>query len=154
MAPANPARDSRSTQSLPRSTRAQRNSGSRIRARALPKQAAAPRNVLRVIRISELRCRETVYRRGGVPQLLIRRIAVACLHFGDEPAVVTGLIQSRADRGPVIVTQKNIGVDTLVAGPAAMSQHIFQVNARDPRAVNLDPLLGEAGVVDIADVQV
>src|SRR6266849_8748635 len=34
-----------------------------------------------------------------------------------------------------------------------MLKHIFQMNARDSRPVDLDPLLGEAGFMNVADVE-
>src|SRR2546427_2998763 len=52
----------------------------------------------------------------------LRRVAVARLHFGHQPAVVTHFGHRAADGGPVVVTKKQIRVHTLVATPPARSE--------------------------------
>src|SRR6266542_1704745 len=67
---------------------------------------------------------------------------------------VADLVERLADRLPVVVAREQVRVHALVAAAAAMAHHVFHVDARDAGAVDLDPLLGEAGVVDVADVEV
>src|SRR6266446_1305454 len=88
-----------------------------------------------------------------VVELLIRGVAVARFHFRDQPAVVTHFRHCGADSRPVVVAQKEIRVDTLIPAAPAMLQHVLQMNARDPRPVDLDPLFGKSGVVDVTDVE-
>jgi hypothetical protein len=94
---------------------------------------------------------EPVDGRRRIPELLVRCEAIARLHLGDQPSVIADLVQRRANRRPVVVAQENIGVNALIAAAATVPENIFQVNARNARPVNFDPLLGEAGLV-IADV--
>src|ERR1051326_1976524 len=97
---------------------------------------------------------QSVERVGGIEELLVRRVPIARFHLGDEPSVVAHLGERGPNRGPIVVAEEDVGVDTLIAAAAAMLQHVLYVNARDPRTMHLDPLLGEAGVVDVADVEV
>src|SRR2546425_6251959 len=115
--------------------------------------AVQARNALRFMPISEPPGNQPIHRLRGVVELLVRRVAVASLHFRDQPAVVTHLGHRGANRGPVVVAEKQIRVDTLIATAPAMLQHVLQMNACDPRPVDLDPLFGKAGVVDVADVE-
>src|SRR6266487_5656293 len=153
-----PAIDSRNEQCSARSSRttaaapwlAQRRLG-KATASAPPAQL---RNSRRSITISELPGDQPVHRLRGVEELRIRRVAVAGFHLRDEPAVITHLGHRGADRGPVVVTQEQIRIDALIAAAAAMLQHVLQMNARDPRPVDLDPLLGKSRVVDVTHVEV
>src|SRR5882762_3376041 len=103
--------------------------------------------------ISEPPRDQPVHRLRGVVELLIRRVPVARLHLGDQPAVVAHLRQRSADCRPVVVAQKEIRIHALISGAPAMLQYVLQMDARDPRPVDLDPLLGKSGVVDVADVE-
>src|SRR5207247_10129916 len=91
---------------------------------------------------------------GGCVEVLVPRIALARIPCRLEPAVVTPFGDRAADRGPVVVTKKQFGVNTLVATPPALGHHVFHVNAGDPGPVDLDPLLGKSRVVDVADIEV
>src|SRR2546426_1985956 len=104
--------------------------------------------------ISESSRNQAIHGSGGVIELLVRRVAVARLHFGHQPAVVTHFGHRAADGGPVVVTKKQIGVHTLVATPPALGHYVFHVNAGDSGPVDLDPLLRKPRVVDVADIEV
>src|SRR5437870_3870308 len=114
----NPARDSRSKQSGPRSrTRHSDRAGSAAGAIAVPAAPIAPTKVRRESML-EPRGDEPVDGRRRIPELLVRGKVVARLHLGDQPAVVTDLIQRRANCRPVVVAQENVGVNALVAAAA------------------------------------
>src|SRR6266496_3418876 len=115
---------------------------------AVSEPATQPTNRLRLIAISQPPGDQAVHGLRGVVELLIRRVAVARLHFRHQPAVVTDFGQRGADGGPVVVAQKQIGVHALVAAAPAMLHDVFQVNASDARPVDLDPLFREPRVVD------
>src|SRR5439155_23589948 len=51
-------------------------------------------------------------------------------------------------------TRKQAHADTLTSTAAPVLINVLQVDARDARAVRLNPLLGVSGVVDVADVKV
>src|SRR6185295_3418270 len=68
--------------------------------------------------------------------------------------VVAYLVECLSNRLPVVVPQEQVRVDALVAGPAAVAEHVLDVDAGDARAVDLDPLLRKARVVDVSDVEV
>src|SRR5438093_1364965 len=87
--------------------------------------AGLPRNCLRVMLISESSRNQAVHGVSGVVELLVRRIAVARLHFGHQPAVVTHFGHGAADGGPVVVAKKQISVHTLVATAPALGHHVF-----------------------------
>src|SRR5260370_12517075 len=103
--------------------------------------------------ISELPGDQPVQRLRRVEELLVRRVAGGRLHRGDRAAVVPGLGDGGADRGPVVVAQKQIRVDALIAGAPAMLQDVLQMNACDPRPMDLNPLFGKPRVVDVADIE-
>src|SRR5258706_893521 len=157
-ASAYPAIDSRNEQCSARSSTttaaAPRLGQRRLGNATVSAPVAQLRNSRRPITISELPGDQPVHRLRGVEELLIRRVAVAGFHLRDEPAVITHLGHRGADRGPVVVTQEQIRIDALIAAAAAVLQHILQMNARDPRPMDLDPLLGKSRVVDVADVEV
>src|SRR5207244_12701195 len=104
--------------------------------------------------ISESSRNQAIHGPGGVIELLVRRIPVARLHFGHQPAVVTHFGHRAADGGPVVVAKKQVRVHTLVATPPALGHHVFHVNAGDSGPVDLDPLLSKPRVVDVADIEV
>src|SRR5947207_15975782 len=104
--------------------------------------------------ISQPSGNQAVHRPGGVVKLLVSRVPVARLHFRHQPAVVPYLGQRGADGGPVVVTQKQIRVYTLVATAPAFLHHVFQVNSSDAWSVDLNPLFCKPRVVDVADVEV
>src|SRR5205807_2105903 len=153
-----PATDSRRPQCSLRSSRTRGGPASIRRgpsngSPAVSEPATQPRNPLRVMPISQPTGDQPVQGPGGVVELLIRGVAVARLHFRHQPAVITDFSQRGTDGGPVVVAQKQIGVHALVAAAPAVPHHVFYVNARDSRAQDLDPLLREPGVVDVADVE-
>src|SRR5213078_1432670 len=153
-----PATDSRRPHCSLRSRRTRRGRASTGRPRssdspAVTEPATQPINPLRVISISQPSGDEAVHGLGGVVELLVGRVAVARLHFRHQPTIVADLGQRGTDGGPVVVAQKQIGVHALVAAAPAVLHHVFYVNARDSRAQDLDPLLREPGVVDVADVE-
>src|SRR5207237_9492136 len=140
-----------------RSTRGGRASTGRPRSSdspAVSEPATQPRNPLRLIPISQPTGDEAVHGLGGVVELLVRRVAVARLHFRHQPTIIADLGQRGTDGGPVVVAQKQIGVHALVAAAPALFHHVLHVNPGDPRPVDLDPLLRKPGVVDVADVEV
>src|SRR2546422_7260101 len=95
--------------------------------------AAQPRNRLRVMPISEPSGNQTVHGLGGVVKLLVRRIAVARLHFRHQPAVVPHFGHRATDGGPVVVTKKQIRVHALVATTPAFfrsEEHTSELQSR------------------------
>src|SRR2546422_6950188 len=104
--------------------------------------------------ISEPSSNQAVHGLGGVVKLLVGRIPVARLHFRHQPAVVPHFGHRAADGGPVVVTQKQIRVHTLVATPPASFHHVFHVNSSNPGSVDLNPLFCKPRVVDVADIEV
>src|SRR3989449_4083694 len=78
--------------------------------------------------ISESSRNQAIHGSGGVIELLVRRVAVARLHFGHQPAVVTHFGHRAADGGPVVVTKKQIGVHTLVA--TRSEEHTSELQSR------------------------
>src|SRR5689334_15112932 len=102
---------------------------------------------------SELAGHESVERARRIIELLVWRVAVACLHLGDEPAVVAHLRQRVADGTPVVVAEEEVRVDAVIAAPPAMLEHVLHVDARDAWPVHLDPLFGKPGIVNVADVE-
>src|SRR5438034_2638559 len=76
--------------------------------------------------ISESSRNQAIHGPSGVIELLVRRIPVARLHFGHQPAVVTHFGHRAADGGPVVVAKKQVRVHTLVATPPALGHHVFQ----------------------------
>src|SRR5213080_3241460 len=104
--------------------------------------------------ISQPSGNQAVHRPGGVAKLLVRRVPVARLHFRHQPAVVPHFGHRAADGGPVVVTKKQIRVDTLVATTAALFHHVFHVNSSNSRSVDLNPLFCKPRVVDVADIEV
>src|SRR5437867_1738108 len=115
--------------------------------------AALPRKSLRVMSMSQPPRNQPVHGLGGVVELLITRVPVARLHFRDQPSVVTHFGHRGANSGPVVVTEKQIGVNTLIAAAAALLHHILQMDPRDSGSMNLDPLLRKSRVVDVADIE-
>src|ERR1051326_1272701 len=115
--------------------------------------ATQPRKCRRVIPTSQPSRDQPVHGLRGVVELLIGRVAVARLHLRHPPAAVADFGERGADGGPVGVAQKQIGVHALVAAAPALLHGIFQVNASDGRPVDLDPLLREPRVVNVADVE-
>src|SRR6266700_4731078 len=154
-----PATDSRRPHCSLRSRRTRRGRASTGRPRssdspAVSEPATLPRNPLRVIPISQPSGDEAVHGLGGVVELLVGGVAVASLHFRHQPTIVADLGQCGTDGGPVVVAQKQIGVDALVAATPPLFHHVLHVNPSDPRPVDLDPLLRKPGVVDVTDVEV
>src|SRR5690349_9979154 len=150
----NPATDSRNRQSWPRSsTRHSGRGAGAAGACAADAALTTPTNSRRESTL-EPRRDKPVDGRRRVPELLVGREAVARLHLGDQPAVVADLVHRRANCRPVVIAQEDVGIDALIAAAPAMPEDIFQVNPRDARAVNFNPLFGEAGLVNVADVQV
>src|SRR5437879_4389562 len=103
--------------------------------------------------ISESSRNQAVHALGRVVELLITRVAVARFHFRNQPAVVPHFGHRGADSRPVVVAEKQIGIDTLIAAAPALLHHILQVDARNSGSMNLDPLLRKSRVVDVADVE-
>src|SRR5712691_1756538 len=136
-ASAYPATDSRNEQWSARSSRTTADApwlGQRRLGNATVSALAAQlRNSRRPMTISELPGDQSVHRLRGVEELLIRRVAVARLHFRDQPALITHLGQGGADRGPVVVAQEQVRIHALITAAAAMLQHVLQMNACDPR---------------------
>src|ERR1700733_10182709 len=96
---------------------------------------------------------QTLHRCASVENLLIRGVFVPRFHLGNQPSVITHLRYCRADRLPVVVSQEDVCIDAFMPAAATMFHHIFQVNARDARAMHLNPLLGKTCVMNIADIQ-
>src|SRR2546425_7445343 len=115
--------------------------------------AALPRKSLRVMSMSQPPRNQPVHGLGGVVELLIARVPVARLHLGDQPSVVPHFGHRGADGGPVVVTEKQIGVNTLIAAAAALLQDVFQMNPGDSRSMDFDPLFSKSCVVDVADIE-
>src|ERR1700746_320687 len=84
----------------------------------------------------------------GIKHLLVCRIAVTRFHLCDQPAVVYHFAHCLANSRPVVVAQEDVGVNTLITTPATMLQDVLLMDARDPRPMNLNPLLGKAGVMN------
>src|SRR5439155_30328 len=57
-------------------------------------------------------------------------------------------------RRSIVSSQPAAPGKTSTSAASAVAHHVLHVHARDAGAVDLDPLLGEAGVVDVADVEV
>ena len=94
------------------------------------------------------------HRNGRIVKLLIGSETVWSFHLGNQPAVVTHLLHGRTDRRPIVIAQKNICIHALLSTAAPVLVNVFHMHARDAWAVDFHPLLGETGVVDVADIQV
>src|SRR5689334_296936 len=154
-----PAADSAIVQSSSRTIAPSANAtgaadGNRASVPAATNTAAWPKNSRRVTLISELSGDQPVECMRRVVELLIGGIAIARLHFRNQPSVVADLRHRRADRRPVVIAEKDIRVHALIAAASTMSEHVLHMHPGDARSMDLDPLLGESRLVDVADVEV
>src|SRR5690242_17772500 len=79
---------------------------------------------------------------------------VSRFHLCDDPSVVSDLDHGVANSSPVVVAQKEVRIHAFVPTSPPMLEYIFDMDAGNPRAVYLNPLLGKPGVVDVAHIEV
>ena len=83
--------------------------------------------------------------------------SVAYLYFapslGDQPAVVLHFVERSIDRRPIVIALEDIRIDRLPAPTSPATKNVFYMNAGDAAAVYLNPLFGEARIVNISNVE-
>ena len=104
--------------------------------------------------LSQLSRNQPVHGGGGVVELLVGCVTIARFHLGNEPAIVAHFGERGSNGWPIVVAQKQVGVNALVTAASPPLHHIFHMNPSNARSVHFNPLFRETSVVNVAHIKV